>query len=380
MNQIEKWLQKGLINEELAKILSEDLKTENEKKRKIATQIVIYTIGVILLGIGVISFVAGNDWILELLEKTPLLQVFVLFFFALLSLYLGWELGYNKKNFPRLGGALVFLSTILIGTVYIQMGQTYNWNTNASSVLTLWLLSIFPVAFIFNSKPVNWICIILFLITFPYYYYEWQYDSGEVWTIFMPFSLFGILYTFANIPAVSKKFSSFALSYKMTALVPAFFTFLILVFTAEESYQMLNWHYLAVPAVIIGINLWNYFADKSPLKKHETIFITALMVFILSLLVLKTVNPAVIMFFAHVFIIWIIAEGLKWGYEFENVSLINMNNFFLLIYLLCVYCRYGWNFLDKTLFFLLGGIGLLALGILLEKGKRKKLLKVKEEE
>ena len=126
--------------------------------------------------------------------------------------------------------------------------------------------------------------------------------------------------------------------------------------------------------------MWNYFADKSRLKKHETIFITALMVFILSLLVLKMVNPAVIMFFAHVFIIWIIAEGLKWGYEFENVSLINMNNFFLLIYLLCVYCRYGWNFLDKTLFFLLGGIGLLALGILLEKGKRKKLLKFKEEE
>ena len=373
MNQIERWLKKGLIDENLAGILSEDLRIENKKRRKIAAQIVLYTIGVLLLGVGVISFVAENDWILELLEKTPLLQMFILFIGAILSFWSGWEIGYNKKIFPSLGGALIFLSTLLIGAAYIQMGQTYNWSTNASSILTLWFVSAFPVAFIFNSKPINWVCIVLFLVTFPYYYYEWQYDSGEVWTIFMPFCLFGILYSFANMPVIAKRFSSFALSYKLTALVPAFFTFLILIFSAENSYQMMNYHYLVIPVFVIAINLWNYFADKNRLKKHETIFIITLMLFILMLLVLKTVNPVLIMISAHIFLIWIISEGFARGYEFENASIINMTNFFLLVYIFCVYCRYGWGYLDKTIFFLLGGFGLVIFGALLEKGKRSKI-------
>ena len=68
MKDIERWLKKGLIDEKLAEILNTDLKEEVEKKQKFTTQIVLYTIGVILLGTGVITFVAGNDWILELLS------------------------------------------------------------------------------------------------------------------------------------------------------------------------------------------------------------------------------------------------------------------------------------------------------------------------
>jgi len=375
VTHIERWLQKGLIDENLARILADDLKAEKEKTRKITTQIVLYTIGVILLGIAVISFIAGNDWILELIEKTPVIQVIILFIASSASLWGGWELQYKKQNFPRLGGALIFLSTLLIGAAYIQMGQTYNWNTNTSSVLALWFLSIFPVAFIFHSKAVNWLSIVLFLVTFPYFYYEWHLDSGLVWTIFMPFMLFGILYTFANIPVIQKKYTNFSLSYKLTALIPLFFTFLILMFSAEESYKMTDWHYLIIPVILILTNLWSCIKDRGndDLKKIETGFIIILMLFTLALLLLKTVNPIAIMIAAHLFAAFIIAEGLNYGYKYENVSLINLSNLFLLVYILCIYSRYGWNYLDKTLFFLLGGIGLVTLGILLEKGKMKRL-------
>ena len=71
--------------------------------------------------------------------------------------------------------------------------------------------------------------------------------------------------------------------------------------------------------------------------------------------------------------------GMYWGYKFEKVSLINLSNFFLLIYLLTVYYRYGWNYIDKTLFFLIGGIGLVSLGIFLEKDKNRRLNKKEEE-
>lgn len=382
MKQIERWVEKGYIDESLAKVLELDIKEENEKKRKITTQIVLYTIGVILLGTGVVTFVASNNWILELLEKTPLLQILILLVLSILSLWTGWKIGYNKQNFPRLGGALVFLSTLLIGAAYIQMGQTYNWSTNASSVLALWFISIFPLAFIFKSKPVNWLSIIVFVITFPYFYYDWKYDTTEVWTIFMPFVLFGILYTFANIPFIQKKFCNFSISYKLTSLIPAFFTFLILIFSVEDSYRMLNIHYLAIPVILILINIWSYLADKGEdnLKKSETIFIISVMLFVIIMLVSANVNPVLIMILSHIFLISILSLGIYWGYKYENISLINLSNLFLLIYLLSVYCRYGWNYIDKTIFFLLGGIGLVSIGIFLEKGKKRLLADRKPEE
>ena len=95
MKDIERWLKKGLIDENLAEILNTDLKEEAEKKQKFTTQIVLYTIGVILLGTGVITFVAGNDWILELLQSIPVLQIIILFICAAASLLGGWKF----KNF-----------------------------------------------------------------------------------------------------------------------------------------------------------------------------------------------------------------------------------------------------------------------------------------
>ena len=348
---------------------------------KFSIQIVLYTIGVILLGTGVITFVAGNDWILELLQSIPVLQIIILFICAAASLLGGWKLGFETKKFPRLGGALIFLSTLLIGTCYIQIGQTYNWSTNTSTILSLWFISIFPLAFLFNSKPVNWLSIILFITAFPYFYFEWKYDTAQVWTIFMPFSLFGILYTFANIPFIKEKFNEFSLSYKLTALIPLYFTLLIMIFSVQKSYHIINIHYLIVPAVIVLFNILNYCFDKNrdTLVQLETAFIIVFMCFLETMLILSGVNKAAIMTCAHLFLIFIISMGMYWGYKFEKVSLINLSNFFLLIYLLTVYCRYGWNYIDKTLFFLIGGIGLVSLGIFLEKDKNRRLNKKEEE-
>lgn len=382
MKNIERWLKNGLIDDNLAQILITDLKEETERKQKLTTQVVLYTIGVILLGTGVITFVAGNDWLLKLLQSVPILQILILFFCAASSLAAGWNLGFETKKFPRLGNALIFLSTLLIGACYIQIGQTYNWSTNTAEILLLWFISIFPLAFLFKSKSINWLSIILFVTAFPYFYYEWKYDTAEVWTIFMPFSLFGILYTFANIPVIKNKFSEFSMSYKLIAAVPLFFTLLILIFSVEHSYQMTNIHYLIVPAVTILFNILNYYFDKNRdnLIKLETVFIIILMILLETILLLPAVNAAAIMITAHCLIIFIIAMGLCQGYKFENISLINLINFFLLIYILSVYCRYGWNYIDKTLFFLIGGIGLVSLGIFLEKDKNKRLKSTKDEE
>ena len=91
------------------------------------------------------------------------------------------------------------------------------------------------------------------------------------------------------------------------------------------------------------------------------------------------VAPAGVSVAAHIFIIYLIWTGFSFGYKYENVSLINMINSMLIIYVLATYCRFGWSFMDKTLFFFIGGVVLIAMGIFLEKYKRLALKKSEEE-
>ena len=85
MKNIERWLEKGYINQELAEVMNNDLKQEREKVCKTAMLCVLYTIGALLIGIGVIAFVASNDWILELLTQTPILKVLILLILHILG-------------------------------------------------------------------------------------------------------------------------------------------------------------------------------------------------------------------------------------------------------------------------------------------------------
>ena len=62
---------------------------------------------------------------------------------------------------------------------------------------------------------------------------------------------------------------------------------------------------------------------------------------------------------------------------FENNGIIGLTNWFLIIYLTVNYCRWGWNLMDKALFFILGGISLLALGMFLENRRKKAMNKDK---
>ena len=135
---------------------------------------------------------------------------------------------------------------------------------------------------------------------------------------------------------------------------------------------MINPYYIIIPVVLILVNLWSYLQDKTEcnLKKNETYFLVFLMIFMLVLLIAPVINPIIANILSHLFLIYIVSNMLYWGYKFENISLINLSNFFLLIYILSIYCRYGWSFIDKTLFFLIGGIILLGCGIYLEKRKK----------
>ena len=152
---VKKWLKLGYIGEEQSKIILDDIKEEKNKNARLAMNITLYTIGAILTGIGVISFIAANDWILRLFySRFVKISVSLIVTFA--CFFLGYYFSYIKTSLKRLGSVLIFFFFFLIGGVWALIGQIYNVHTDNNFVIfLLWLISILPVAFLFGKKSVN---------------------------------------------------------------------------------------------------------------------------------------------------------------------------------------------------------------------------------
>lgn len=368
-----KWLESGMINQETANLLLEDVKIRKTKQHRMRLNICIYTVAAILIGMGVIAFISANDWLLKLLTALPVLQILIVLALAVSALFYGYKLAYEGSRFPKLGHSIIFLSTLLIGGTYALIGQNYHINANNSSLMFLWMLSILPVAYIFKNFAINAVSVILFILGVVFYYMELSLDSGLTWTVFIPFLIGTTLYTFGNIPVIVEKFNKFSLSYKLTGLAPIFVTLLILTCSAEKTYEQTSLYYIVPILLLLCSNFINYKINKNKtlLFKIETGYIMALLLSLLFMIILHTVCAPFIIFLANLAIIILISAGYNYGYKFENNSTIMLTNWFLITYIAVNYCRWAWDMLDKALFFIIGGFGLLALGMYLENRRKK---------
>lgn len=375
-NLIKKWIENNIITEETAKILLEDINNEKIRKRRIKINILIYTIAIIFIGTGIITFISANDWLIQLFNKLPVLQIISLAVFTVLSLFFGYNIAYEGQKFTKLGHSLIFLSTILIGGTYALIGQNYNINANNGTLFFLWLISILPLAYIFKNFAINVLSIIVFIFGVIFSYMDLALDEGLTWTVFIPVLIGTTLYSIGNIPQIIEKFNKFSLSYKLVGLVPIFITLLILTCSVEKSYLQTSFLYLAPLIFVILFNLINFALKKSAdvLFKIESLFIITFVLCLILILILPEVSIPFVMALAHLAIITMITVGYNYGYKFENNHIIGLTNWFLIIYIAVNYFHWGWNYIEKATFFILGGVGLLVFGMFLEN-KRRKIIK-----
>ncbi len=371
--KIAKWLNDGLIDSLTAQKMLAEIKEDKIRAKSIKINITIYTIAVILIGTGVTTFIAANDWILELLNSSDLLKIFLMSGVTIASFYGGYKLRYEKQNFPNLGYALIILSSILIGGTYGLLGQIYHVNSNNSSLIFLWLISILPVAYLLKNYAVNIISIVLIILGFILFYIELALDTTLIWTIFIPIALGILLYSLGNIPIVLDKYNNFSLSYKAIGAIPIFITLLVLTCSVEHSYHITSAYYIVPIVVLIIFNVLNYILQKKSnvLLIIETISIITILTALLLLIILPSINTTIVILFANIFIIAMLCFGFNYGYKFEQEKIIGITNWLLILYLLVNYCRWGWSFMDKALFFILGGTCLIIIGLYLEKRKKE---------
>lgn len=368
--RINKWVENNLISGEQAKLLLQDYEQEKEHKRQLKIQISLYSIGALLVGLGVILFIAANNWIWEIFLRTNLLKVLCLSVLTVGIYFSGYYIKYEKKNFPRLGSALIFLSTLFIGGTYALIGQIYNINAGSSALILVWLLSILPLAFIHKSNSINILSIVLFLIWVPLFYYSNNSHNHYTPTL-IPLLTSLFLYSFGNIPAIKLKLNNFSMAYKIFGLIILFFVLFILTFFREFAVSTYSLIFYIPMALITMANLafLKFEKQKDRLFYIETgIMIGLILIFLL--LQGSTLGYWAIKLASNGLYIALLWLGFKYGYAFEDFKLINLSSFFLIIYITARYFEYSWQYLDKSVFFILGGAILLGIGYFLEKKKK----------
>jgi uncharacterized membrane protein len=169
-NELAIWITKGIVTEETAKQIASAYELDNlrhESTRLLSA--VIFTIGSLLLGGGLISFVAAN-W-----EAIPTAMKLALLFLALLGFHaVGFWL-WHSKHWSRLGHALIFCGCLVFGANIGLVAQIFHISGNWYGGFAAWALGSLVMAWAVRS----WIIGVLALATSFIWFLGFQTDHNE---------------------------------------------------------------------------------------------------------------------------------------------------------------------------------------------------------
>ena len=178
------WVQDGLLSAEGAEQLTQRYqldKLEKESSRLLAA--VLFTLGSLLLGGGVISFVAAH-W-----EELPVGVKVALVFAMLLAFHLtGYWLRF-KRDSPRLGHALLFCGSLVFGANIGLMAQIFHVSGDWYRAYLAWGVGALVMAWAVNS----WLTGVLALVTTFVWFVGFADDAHERAATAYPFLLAAVL-------------------------------------------------------------------------------------------------------------------------------------------------------------------------------------------
>jgi uncharacterized membrane protein len=411
------WIEQGFLTEEAAGRLSTIYKLDELGKESSQTlAAVIFTIGGLLVGGGVISFVAAN-W--EILPTT--IKIFFLFA-ALLGFHLtGYWLRY-RRNSPRLGHALLFCGCLVFGANIGLLAQIFNISGTWHRAYAVWAIGSLAMAWAVRSWLIGALALGLSFIWFVGFAGD---DHEELATIY-PFLLAGFflslgiftrsraLYalTFAGlISAMTYLAGNASNSGRLSLVAMAAGGFLS--WTAGEYHRVTQnrpelgnavavlgalaiaacayigsfhglwsrdeisvgglWLIPATAAVlagaILGGRMWRQMNSEQRIILMG--FAMACLMVVLGM-VLSSQRPAVLPVFGNLAALMIAAIGIRKGILDERRSAFWLGTLFLALLVLSRFLEYETSLLLKSLAFIVCGTVTIVAGIAYEKFLRRK--------
>lgn len=297
--------------------------------------------GAVLLGLGILSFIASN-WqeISKLAKFTLLLGIY------LLTNTVGYKL---INNYPKTGISLIYLGVLTYGAAIFLIGQIFNFSGHFSGAFFLWGLGVLPMAFLLRDKLIFIFAHVLFLV-----YLNGSFAINGLPLIMLVLS--PVLYYINNIMG----------NYKLGT----FFNNLLALNTIGyfAYYLGLEGFYICVMFLIIGIFMYLLpFPLNKEIMRFQGNIAVGISGIILTFKGAWSIIPAEGRIAAS--IIFTLAFLLFLFSSVRKGSLISL--MFICITIFRFYFDTFYDFMPKSIFFIIGGVLLIGFGYYFEKLRKK---------
>ncbi|MHC4721327.1 MAG: DUF2157 domain-containing protein [Planctomycetota bacterium] len=191
-DELTTWQSEGLISPEQANAISVRYQLDRIGAESLRTLLgVIYGIGIVLVAIGVISFVAFHWTGMTRTSKV------VLIFAAMLACHgFGFYLWQISGKSPKLGHALICLGTLIFGANIGLMAQIFHIKGQWNGMFLPWSIGAIAIAYAIGSVPNAAIAIVTSFIWFVGQH-GWYSSGSTSW--WYPFAAAALLVPFAYI-------------------------------------------------------------------------------------------------------------------------------------------------------------------------------------
>lgn len=305
---------------------------------------IILTIGAVLVGLGIISFIASN-WN----HITKITKVFMI-----IASYIGFNIVSYKleDKYPKSSKSFLYIGTFIYGAGIFLMGQIFNYGGHFSKAFLFWGVGIIPVGLLFKDKLV-----LMFSHIFLLIYLANSYDLE-----YLSYSMVLIIPTMYYI---NKKLGN--------EKVGTFFNNLLSLSTILYFLNSYNVDEFYITSIFLVIGILMYYAKSS--INRDIFKIQGLVVFGISGLILTSpyIWEESFNFIKSGVTISLIFSLLYVLYLFHET---NRGNLISLIFICITIIRYYfdtfYDFMPKSMFFITSGVILLLFGHYFERIRNKR--------
>lgn len=398
--EIDRWHSESIIDESLADRLK-SLYPERSFSHGVSSSLIL--VGAILVGLGTLLFIAAN-W----QSMTVLAKLAVMVLATVIANYSGWCLRFEPGKRPRLGEGLLLLGSLFYGGSIWLIAQTFNFDSSFSTGLLLWSLGTLAAALATRLPSLGCLTAILCGL--------WAFDCDR-FGIFatgavehLPHFLIGIvvctgLAFYLRSPAVSwinmvwgglwlmlwSPMHSLALLLWGVAILGAFLhisrtrpifsgSFLyggsiaalgaLLIMTAGSSgtgsSDFTHGVFLLLSSALVVLML---VAVKQPARLPE---LTCLGVLVVAACLFSVAPEPTARLCANISLLSLIGAMIYTGIKrLGSAGMINVAIVFFVLDIIFRYFDFFYTMMDRSVFFLSGGVVLMVAGALAERGRRK---------
>lgn len=402
ITEINRWQEEKLIAPELAaNLIARYPEPVAAKNRLIA---ILSMLGSILIGLGALLFIGSNWEHLSKLVKVELISAAIL-----LTNILAWRFRFAPGNRPRLGSALFLTGNFFFGAGIWLISQMFNMDLSISNGLLLWWIGASAMALAVRSAPLG--CLTAVLIASynlsPFYHafdstcdptplklYSFALTFGfSVWLAYflrspssMILTLVGAVFwtainagilgllaygvaLFAIYLCHRLWWQPFAPPFLYTGTITALSSLFFMTFS-RGYYEALpnDGYWIAFASLIILVAVgtkYRQFALESLVA--GLVLLGSWFYSTIANNLNNTILPNLVMFAAMLGLLFV---GLN---RLRSATIVNITLVFFVIDIFARYFDTFFKMLDRSVFFVIGGLILVILGSYLERTRRKLL-------